>query len=229
MTNQIEVSPGIFGTDSENYSRRVPCVVVLDCSTSMAGSPIATLNDALKRFEIAVKSDERAKRTARIMLIRAGGDSGNPDRATVLVPFQDAETFSAPTVSAAGNTPLGEAVLLALDMIENEKLNLSKLNHHRPWLFVMSDGAPTDKNAWEDACRRSIAAIQAKKVSVFAIAIDGGNAAELQKLTPRSVEKMDSAKFEEYFLWLSNSMAAAGGSGEANPPMASGRDDWASA
>ena len=147
----------------------------------------------------------------------------------MLVPFQDAETFNAPLVSAEGNTPLGEAVLLALDMIENEKINLTKLNYHRPWLFVMSDGAPTDAKAWTDACQRANEAIQAKKVTVFAIAVDNGNTAELQKLTSRSVEKMDSARFEEYFIWLSNSMAAAGNSGEANPPMASGRDDWATA
>ena len=40
MSGEIKIKDGIFGTDAENYSQRVPCVVVMDCSYSMEGRPI---------------------------------------------------------------------------------------------------------------------------------------------------------------------------------------------
>jgi hypothetical protein len=51
MSSGIKIKDGIFGTDAENYAQRVPCVVVMDCSYSMDGRPIESLNEGLKKFE----------------------------------------------------------------------------------------------------------------------------------------------------------------------------------
>jgi uncharacterized protein YegL len=228
MSGAIKIKDGIFGTDAENYSQRVPCVVVMDCSHSMEGRPIESLNEGLKQFELELKADEKARRSARVMLIRVGGFKGDAKEVSIRAPFQDVDSFSAPTEVASGSTPLGEGVLLALKKIEEEKVHLRSqgLNHHRPWLFVMSDGAPSDTGVWEVACDEAHKAAKAKKVSVFPIAVDGGSTGELQKLTDRSVLTMNSVKFSEFFVWLSRSISGASGDTAENPAMASGIEGW---
>jgi uncharacterized protein YegL len=116
-------------------------------------------------------------------------------------------------------------------MIEEEKVHLRSqgLSYHRRWLFVMSDGAPSDTGIWEVACDEARKAANAKKVSVFPIAVDGGSTSELQKLTNRSVVKMNSVKFSEFFVWLSRSISGAGGDTAENPAMAQGFEDWTKA
>jgi uncharacterized protein YegL len=164
------------------------------------------------------------------MLIRVGGFQGDVDEVKIKNPFDDATRFVAPKEIASGTTPLGEALLLALKKIEEEKayLRTQGLSYHRPWLFVMSDGKPNEGSVWSEACREAQQAITGKKASVFAIAIDSGNpneleqcVAELQKLTPRKVLVIESVKFSEFFVWLSNSMALASDTTAENPAMAS--------
>jgi uncharacterized protein YegL len=181
---QTSMAKGIFGTHSKNYSQRVPCVVVMDCSASMGamgGKPIDSLNKGLAAFERELKADDNARRAARVMLISVGGSG--PTQVTVRTPFQDGDDFTAPSEVASGSTPLGEAVLLALDKIQQEKAYLRSkgLSYHRPWLFVMSDGEPTDGETWHKACDMALEASRAKKLSIFPIAVDGGNVRELQK------------------------------------------------
>jgi uncharacterized protein YegL len=203
----------------------------MDCSYSMDGRPIESLNEGLKLFEQELKADDKARRSARVMLIRVGGFEGDIKEVSIRVPFQDVDSFSAPIEVASGTTPLGEGVLLGLKMIEEEKLHLRSqgLNYHRPWLFVMSDGAPSDGSVWQVACDEARKAANAKKVSVFPIAVDGGSTEELQKLTNRSVAKMNSVKFSEFFVWLSRSISGASGDTAENPAMAQGFEDWAKA
>jgi uncharacterized protein YegL len=173
MSSGIKIKDGSFGTNAENYAQRVPCVVVIDYSYSMDGRPIVSLNEGLKKFELELKGDDKARRSARVMLIRVGGFEGDAKEVSVRVPFQDVDSFSAPVEVASGTTPLGEGVLLALKMIEDEKLHLRSqgLNYHRPWLFVMSDGAPSDTRIWEVACGEAHKAAKAKKVSIFPIGL----------------------------------------------------------
>src|ERR1700730_7576944 len=121
MVSEVKVAEGIFGTDKENYRQRVQCVIVMDCSGSMEGAPIEALNRGLKKFEEELKEDEKALRPARIMLIRVGGFKGDLEEVQIRVPCQDAVQFSAPTEEASGTTPLGDAVILALQKIEEEK------------------------------------------------------------------------------------------------------------
>jgi uncharacterized protein YegL len=232
MRDDFEVSPGIFGTDEENYSERLPCVIIMDCSDSMSGQPIASLNAALKKFQQQIQAHEKARRSARIMLIRVGGYSATDGGIAVATPFVDPDNFVAPVEIAAGLTPLGGAVLMGLEYIEDEKkyLRAQSLSYKRPWLFVLSDGAPTDcaphdsKDTYRKACDLARERERAKKVSIFPIAVDNGNVQQLQRLSARSVVPMNSVDFEEFFVWLSRSMEQVSGDTSDNPSMPSNRD-----
>lgn len=210
---ESEFTPkGILVTDEENYEERVPCVIVIDCSYSMATDDrIDALNHGLAAFEEALKNDPKAKRSSRIMLIRVGGFEGDTSEVKILREFHDGAEFSAPKEVASGSTPLGEAVLLGLEMIEKEKTYLRSmdLSNNPPWMFVISDGKPTDTNNWEIACEKARAAVQANKAVIYVVGVDGANVEELQKLTPEPAALIGSVDFRKFFIWLSASIGRA--------------------
>jgi uncharacterized protein YegL len=213
----------------DNTEQRTPLVLVLDCSGSMAGAPMAQLNEGLRVLEQELKNDAIASKRVRILLVEYGG----MDNAQVVGDWQDAMDFTAPTLEASGTTPTGQAVDLALAKIEEEKQNFKSagIAYTRPWMFLMSDGQPTDD--WQGAADRCRDAEQANKVAMFPLAVgDGANADGLGQFSSKgaaAVKKLDGLKFHELFLWLSASMkvvSQARPGGQAQLPAA---DSWSSA
>ena len=120
---------------------------------------------------------------------------------------------------------------VALARIEEEKLGFRQAGvaYTRPWLFLMSDGQPTDN--WQGAAQRCREAELANKVAVFPIAV--GASAKVDALGQFSargdaaVKRLDGLKFQELFLWLSASMkvvSQARPGGQAQLPAV---DGWA--
>ena len=50
---------------AENPEPRCPCVLLLDTSASMTGTPIQALNDGLETFRDNLITDDLAKKTSR--------------------------------------------------------------------------------------------------------------------------------------------------------------------
>lgn len=213
----------------DNTEQRTPLVLVLDCSGSMAGEPIAQLNEGLRLLEQELKADAIASKRVRILLVQYGG----MDNAEVVGDWQDAMDFIAPTLEAMGTTPTGQAVDLALAKIEEEKQNFKSagIAYTRPWMFVMSDGQPTDD--WQGAADRCRHAEQSNKVAVFPLAVGSGartnTLGEFSSKGAAAVKQLQGLKFQELFLWLSASMkvvSQARPGGQAQLPAA---DSWSSA
>ena len=213
----------------DNTEQRTPLVIVLDASGSMGGPPIAQLNAGLKVLEEELKSDAIASKRVRLLLVEFGG----MDDARVVGDWQDAMDFVAPTLEANGTTPTGAAIDLALDRIEDQKQQFkgAGIAYTRPWLFLMSDGQPTD--AWEQAAERCRQAEAANKVAVFPLAVGPGSDADtlghFSNKGAAAVKQLDGLKFKELFLWLSASMkvvSQAKPGGQAQLPAA---DTWSAA
>jgi uncharacterized protein YegL len=213
----------------DNTEQRTPLVLVLDRSGSMAGEPIAALNQGLKLLEQELKADAIAAKRVRILVVQYGGY----DEAEIMDDWKDAMDFVAPVLEASGTTPTGHAVDLALAKIEEEKQSFKQAGvaYTRPWLFLMSDGQPTDQ--WEDAADRCRAAEQANKVAIFPIAVGEGAEADAMgqfcNKGATNVKRLDGLKFKELFLWLSASMKVVSQSrpgGQAQLPAA---DSWSNA
>lgn len=211
----------------DNTEQRTPLVLVLDCSGSMTGDPMAQLNQGLQVLEQELKQDVIAAKRVRLLLVQYGG----LDMAEAVGDWQDAMDFTAPQLVAGGTTPTGHAVDLALARIEEEKLGFRQAGvaYTRPWLFLMSDGQPTDN--WQGAAQRCREAELANKVAVFPIAV--GASAKVDALGQFSargdtaVKRLDGLKFQELFLWLSASMkvvSQARPGGQAQLPAV---DGWA--
>ena len=208
-------------TYAKNPSQRTPCVLLIDTSGSMAGDPIAEVNAGLKLLESELKTDEIAKVRVHLMLIEFGGD------VRVRQSWVDAEKFEAPTLTAGGGTPLGQAAdraLAELEAVKQEMLD-NGIPYTRPWVFIMTDGAPTD--SWEAAADRMRDAIADKHLVLFPFAVSGAspdNLAKFQQPGQQVFHRIPQDKFRDLFKWLSNSMAdgskAAPGQGVdiARPP-----------
>ena|SRR5271163_1681582 len=149
----------------DNTSERLPCILLLDGSASMTGRPIDELNQGLKILEVDLKSNDRAKKSVQVAVIRFGGD------VKVTTDWTDAMNFSAPLIQPSGNTPMGDAVRVALQKIEERKhlYNTHGISYKRPWLFLITDGAPDP--GWEPAAAECRQAVSGNKVIVFGIGV----------------------------------------------------------
>jgi len=166
---------------------------------------IRELNDGLKVLERELKNDDTAAQRVQLLVIRLGDD----DQVQVVSDWTDAMDFSAPAIEANGRTPLGEAMRLALDRIEDQKENYRShdIPYNRPWIFLITDGAPTDLD-WEDAAADCRQAEDENKVVIFPIGTAGANFDALKLFSNRSPVKLDGLKFRELFVWLSRSASS---------------------
>lgn len=211
--------------DMLNSNQRTPCVLVLDCSGSMQGTRINSLNAGLQKFVQELKNDDTAYSRVQIAIVTVG-EVGNSAR--VHTDWCDAANFTPPTLPANGLTPLGEGVQLALQMIEKQKASLKAngIAYTRPWMFVMSDGDPTDDpSVWQAATYAAKQAMSNKKCEIFPIAVDT-SVGQLAELSHLPVVSVSSAKFNEFFVWLSGSLAGASRSKPGENIQLPSTDPW---
>ena len=198
-----------------NPNQRTPCVLVLDASYSMSTKTssgktrIQLLNEGLKEFEKALRSDSTALTRVQVSIVLVGGPNST---AELLMDWTDANYFTAFKLKEGGNTPLAEGLELGLNLVETAKSNLNQsgLSYTRPWMLVMSDGEPTSlQSDWKTAAEKCKQAITNKKVMIFPIGIDSASGGKrLDEISDRPCNDMQETKFNEFFVWLSESLSA---------------------
>lgn len=200
--NTIERIPYVEFADNAN--ERTPCVLVLDCSGSMRGEPIKQLNTGLQALEKELKEDIDASSRVQILIVKAFGK----DEVQISSDWTDAMNFTAPTMEAGGLTPLGKAMETALQKIEEQKCLYDScgITSKRPWIFLISDGEPTDYS-WEDSAELCRYAQKYNKVLIHAIGTQGANLDKLAKFSTLPPKRLTGLKFTEFFLWLSRSVS----------------------
>jgi uncharacterized protein YegL len=190
-----------FGTNSfaDNPEPRVPCVLLLDVSGSMNGDPIAELNEGLVTYRDELAADSLASRRVEVAIVTFG------DAVEVPTEFTTAEGFLPPHLHSGGSTPMGAAIHRAVDMIEERKqtYKANGIAYYRPWLFLITDGGPTDE--WRTAAERVHAGEAAKSFSFFAVGVEGANLETLGLISKRAPLKLKGLRFRDLFQWLSSS------------------------
>jgi uncharacterized protein YegL len=196
--------------NEDNPDPRIACALLLDTSGSMTGEPIEQLNKGFAQFCQEIRDDELAGKRAEITVITFGGEP------RVEIPFTEGRDLEPRALTAGGATPLGRALHLALDQLEGQKSAYKKagLEYYRPWLFVLTDGQPTDGEDFAVAAGRVREAEQDRRVSVFGIGIGAAaNLSHLQDLSAkRAPLQLQGLSFREFFSWLSASLGAASAS-----------------
>ena len=104
----------------------------------MAGQPIHELNSGLQLFASQLLSDGLAAKRVEVAVVSFGPVRLQSD-------FTTAATFNPPTLRSEGNTPMGEAINLGLDLVEQRKQTYKSqgISYYRPWIFLITDGEPT--------------------------------------------------------------------------------------
>ena len=217
MYQNTQPTPALREIDyGNNVAQRTLCVLVLDLSGSMAihsgngdKRRIDMLNEGIKVFYEELLRDETARNRVRVAIVIVGGVN---DTAELMMDWTDAVDFFPITFRANGMTPLGQGMLLALNLIEQERINLrdNGISYTRPWVMAMTDGLPTDSmDVWQAAVQQCQLAEQNGQCIIYPIGIDAGiqemsMLQQLSGLTP-AVE-LNSVKFVEFFVWLSASL-----------------------
>ena len=201
-------------TNAENPDPRIAVALILDTSRSMTiptSEPIDQLNEGFELFCREISESDLARKRTEITVISCGGV------ARVEIPFTEGRFLQARRFVADGATPLGAAVDLALDELATQKkaYKAAGLEYFRPWLFVLSDGAPTDGIAYDTAAHRASGLEQRKGVSIFAVGVgDDVDMSALEKLSSqRKPLRLKGYSFAEMFSWLSASMESVSDSG----------------
>lgn len=203
----IEQTPFQDAKFAENPEPRCPCVLLLDTSGSMAGKPIAELNGGLQTLRDELLADSLAMKRAEVSIITFGGT------VQALIDFTTADQFAAPTLEASGETPMGAAVETAIQAIENRKqtYKANGILYYRPWLFMITDGAPTD--SWQAAAEHARKREADKGLVFFAVGVEGANFDVLREFTGKFEPlKLKGLQFRNLFQWLSSSLKSVSGS-----------------
>ncbi|GGN45639.1 vWA domain-containing protein [Deinococcus daejeonensis] len=198
MFDQIPLPDEALASNTEN---RVPVVLLLDSSASMHGERIRELNLGLKAFGEDLRSDGLAMKRCDIAVVTFGGS------VRVVSDFASADAFEHMTIIPNGDTPMGAAVTQAIEMIERRKQQYrdAGLKYYRPWIFLFTDGQPTD--AWQNAAARARQGEEERKFAFFAFAVQGANLQILQEFSAkRPAMTLKGNRFREMFLWLSSSL-----------------------
>lgn len=202
---------------ADNPEPRCPVVLALDTSGSMSGAPIKELNNALVAFASALQADRLASLRVEVAIVTFGGgvivhglaDKGKTVTYEAQNAFVTVDQFSPPTLDASGNTPMGEAVQRALGLLRERKeiYRQSGMDYFRPWLFVITDGKPTDKN-WEVAAEQVKEEEGRKGVTFYGVGVENADLSVLAKFSDsRPPLKLKGLAFGELFQWLSKSLA----------------------
>jgi uncharacterized protein YegL len=204
--NEIEVA--------HQQEPHVATVLLLDTSSSMSFSGsmnepnITQLNEGLKIFKKELEEDSLARKRADLAVITFGGS------VKVIHDFSSIEDFDPPTLSASGDTPMGEAILKALYIVE-ERLHVYSekgIHSYIPWIFMITDGEPNMQPGspmWNEVVKKIHNGQQNKKFLFFIVGVASANMNLLAKIAPPEIEPiiLREGMFKEMFRWLSLSLS----------------------
>ena len=132
-----------FGDFLYTSARPLPVILLLDTSGSMSGSKIDALKNAVREMLQSFKQNNNTIVAIQVAIITFGYSG-----AKVVQPLTDASQIDADcmrNVSAGGGTPMGEAITLAKQMVEDRNQVPSRA--YTPTVVVVTDGWPNDN--WE--------------------------------------------------------------------------------
>jgi uncharacterized protein YegL len=200
---------------ADNPEPRCPVVMLLDTSGSMHGMAIGELNEGLRSFKQAIQADRLAALRVEVAIVPFGGSvkaiDVRADTSTAFdskQPFVTADNFEPPFLLATGDTPMGSAVRQGLLLLRERKevYKQNGIDYFRPWMFLITDGKPTDD--WQTPATQLRDEEARKGVIFFSVGVEGADMEILAKFSgQRAPLRLKGLAFSELFQWLSKSLS----------------------
>lgn len=187
-----------------NPEPRCPCVLLLDTSGSMEGAKIEQVNAGLAAFHQALQTDPLGRKRVEVCVIAF-------DTSVVVVQnFVTIDNFEPPVLAGSGQTRLVAGLQEALDTLDARKATYKSngIAYYRPWLFLMTDGEPTDLENIEPVRARLVKDVTNKRVAFFPVGVEGANMTTLRDICPvgNAPARLNGLDFVPMFQWLSASL-----------------------
>lgn len=185
--------------------RRLPVYLLLDTSGSMRGEPIEAVNTGLRVMLSSLRQDPHALETVHIAIITFDAE------AKLVVPLTALDELQAPEITTpeSGPTHLGLALELLSKQLRQDLVRSTpeQKGDWAPFLFVMTDGKPSDTMLFEDHIP-----ILRKLGFANIVGCLAGPKARRQDLEPLcdhivALDTMDSASFNGFFRWVTSTIA----------------------
>jgi uncharacterized protein YegL len=167
----------------------------------MTGRPIEELNAGLVLLKDELSADPLASKRVQIGVVTFGPVETVTD-------FVDAKQWDPPVLTPKGNTPMGAAIEQGLQMLESQKAVYkgAGIPLYRPWVFLITDGGPTD--SWKNAARLVHEGEANKKFKFFAVGVEQANFDILKQISVGEPIALKGVRFRDLFAWLSSSLAS---------------------
>jgi uncharacterized protein YegL len=202
-----------------NTARPLPVIILADVSGSMGGEgKIGALNQAMRDMLATFADVDNLLAEIHVSVITFGGG------ARVHMPLQPASHAEWTDMTADGGTPMGAAIQLAAELIEDRQQIPGRA--YRPIVILASDGQPTD--TWKPSVRRLTEEGRAAKADRLALAIGGDADEAMLSEFLNNPEKQvyyaeDAMRIKDFFRFVTMSISAR--SRSANPNVAPQIDD----
>lgn len=143
--------------------KSIPVVLLLDTSSSMlTDGKIDNLNKAVEQMIEAFKKAETMEVFIKVAIITFGNNG-----VELHTPLTEVSNIEFSPLKAGGSTPMGTALKMAKDMIEDK--DIIKGRDYRPAVVLVSDGMPNDD--WRGPLYDFVNTGRTKKCDRLALAI----------------------------------------------------------
>jgi uncharacterized protein YegL len=184
-----------------NPEPRCPVLLLLDRSGSMTGRPIAQLNDGLLAFQRHLAADALAMKRVELAIVSFGG------AVDFIRDFKTIDDWTPQNLTAGGDTPMGRAIREGIDRLRQRKAHLKThgISYYRPWVLLITDGAPTDD--WHDIPKLVESEIEKKAMLFYPVGVENADMQILKQISPATTPlKLQGLEFSRMFVWLSSSL-----------------------
>jgi len=186
----------------------IACVFLIDTSYSMIDA-IDKVNKAVEGFRQCI-TDKHDMACIEVSFISFGHDVKiiNGLGPIKEVPYQN--------FIASGETPMGDALYKAMDIITERKALYKKMGtpYYRPWIFCITDGEPTDLHNFPAVIHRLKQMVSNKGVVDWCIGVGNTRPQQIKEIfDPERTFYLLDENYSGLFEWIASCLICQSNSG----------------
>jgi uncharacterized protein YegL len=188
-------------------ARPLPVIILADVSGSMsADGKIETLNRSLREMISSFGNEDDLRAEVHVGVITFGGD-----KAVAKHPLISASEIVWDDLKASGRTPLGSALSMATNWMEDRSVIPSRA--YMPTLVLVSDGQPNKGDSWKQELQKLLGSSRGAKAQRLALAIGADADEDVLKAFVANPEipvlhARDASQISQFFRFVTMSVCS---------------------